>query len=28
LLDGIGHLPMIEAPQLTATLLRGHLDGL
>jgi pimeloyl-ACP methyl ester carboxylesterase len=27
LLDGIGHLPMIEAPQLTATLLRGHLDG-
>ena len=27
LLDGIGHLPMIESPQLTATLLRGHLDG-
>jgi 3-oxoadipate enol-lactonase len=27
LLDGIGHLPMIEAPQLTATLLRGHLSG-
>jgi pimeloyl-ACP methyl ester carboxylesterase len=26
LLDGIGHLPMIETPQLTATLLRGHLD--
>jgi 3-oxoadipate enol-lactonase len=28
LLDGIGHLPMIEAPQLTAILLRGFLSGL
>jgi 3-oxoadipate enol-lactonase len=28
LLDGIGHLPMIEAPLLTATLLRGHIGGL
>jgi 3-oxoadipate enol-lactonase len=28
LLDGIGHLPMIEAPRLTAILLRGFLSGL